>query len=406
MSAAHEDILKVVVNSLKCSICFELFGEPVTLACGHSYCHSCIESHLVRGRRNCPQCRFSLPAQHKLRKNVSLSNILDLQEAGGREIWNQVAARADHCFSYEREKLTREALVRRLEFLKLEIKKIETFLTELNPQDESIVMKEDTQTAEVFSWSLDSGLGAADSDSGLPSEPEDSLNGLSHIEESEDALPDPVSDPEKISEVLLEDRDALAGLTGACGLSDSAAVGLKFSEPAEFVLLSFSPTLGHRRLAFVPERRRMQVRSSRSPMTQNSRFDACQWMASQEFSAGRHYWDVDVSLCSGWAAGVAYPGLGRNEKLGRSSSSWCIERSSTRLSAWHNNAETPLKQGCPESIRVLLDMDSGRLSFWSLTDRQDELYNFQVDFCGPVRPMFWLFGTQQRNALIFPVTNR
>uniref|UniRef100_A0AAR2ISJ6 Tripartite motif containing 105 n=1 Tax=Pygocentrus nattereri TaxID=42514 RepID=A0AAR2ISJ6_PYGNA len=357
MSAAHEDILKVVVNSLKCSICFELFGEPVTLACGHSYCHSCIESHLVRGRRNCPQCRFSLPAQHKLRKNVSLSNILDLQEAGGREIWNQVAARADHCFSYEREKLTREALVRRLEFLKLEIKKIETFLTELNPQ-------------------------------------------------SEDALPDPVSDPEKISEVLLEDRDALAGLTGACGLSDSAAVGLKFSEPAEFVLLSFSPTLGHRRLAFVPERRRMQVRSSRSPMTQNSRFDACQWMASQEFSAGRHYWDVDVSLCSGWAAGVAYPGLGRNEKLGRSSSSWCIERSSTRLSAWHNNAETPLKQGCPESIRVLLDMDSGRLSFWSLTDRQDELYNFQVDFCGPVRPMFWLFGTQQRNALIFPVTNR
>ncbi|XP_036427307.1 E3 ubiquitin-protein ligase RNF135 [Colossoma macropomum] len=357
MSAAHEEILKVVVNSLKCSICFELFVEPVTLACGHNYCYKCIESHLVRGKRNCPQCRFSLPAQHKLRKNVALSNILDLQEAGGREIWNEVVARTDHCFSYQREKLTREALVRRLESLKLEIKEIEIFLTELNCQDESIIMEEDTQTAELFSSSLDSGLGAAGSSlSSLPSEPEDSLNSLSHMEESEAVLPDPVSDAGEISEVLLEDRDALAGLTGACGLSDSAAVRLKFSEPAEFVLLSFSPTLGHRRLAFVPERRRMQVRSSCSPMTQNSRFDACQWMADQEFSAGRHYWDVDVSLCSSWAAGVAYPDLGRNQKLGRSSSSWCIERSSARLSAWHNNAETPLKQGCPESIRVLLDM--------------------------------------------------
>ncbi|KAI4889131.1 hypothetical protein NFI96_015141 [Prochilodus magdalenae] len=395
MSAAHEDILRVVINNLKCSICFELFEEPVTLACGHNYCQRCIQKHLDRGKRNCPHCRFQLPAQLKLRKNVTLSSILELHEAGGRDTWNQVLTKTDQCSSFEREEMTKEGLVRRLEFQKLEVRKLEALLSELSPQDDPTVMKEDVQTAEVFSWSQDSGFGASDSSSSsLPSEPEDSLNGQAESAQS---------GSEEVPRVLLEETGAFAGLPGAGCLCGSAAVGLKFGEPAEFVVLSFSPALGHRRLTFVPERRKMHVRTSRSPMTQNNRFDACQWMANQQFSSGRYYWDMDASQCSSWAAGVAYPDLGQKEKLGRSSSSWCIERSSGRLSAWHNNVETPLKQGCPESIRVLLDMDSRHLSFWSVMDEQEELYSIQPDFHGPVRPVFWLFGTQQRNALTFPV---
>ncbi|XP_072539417.1 E3 ubiquitin-protein ligase RNF135 [Salminus brasiliensis] len=401
MSTVYEDIVKLVANNLKCSICFELFSEPVTLYCGHNYCLSCIQRHLASGKRNCPQCRRQLPAKPHLRKNVTLCTILDLQEAGGREMWNHVVTRTDQCFSDRRsEKMTEDVLVRRLEFLKLEIRRLETLQAGLNSglQDGSFSARENVSTAEGFRSSPDreGGSGCADSSlPSLPSEPENGLNGLSYIEPPEGTLPDPDSRRQEV-------REALAGLSETWGASDSAAVAPNCSQPAEFAVLSFSPTLGNRRLAFVPESRRLMVSSSRSQVNLNSRFGACQWMADQEFSAGRHYWDVDVSRCSGWAAGVAHPDLGRNEKLGRGPSSWCIERSSRRLSAWHNSTETLVKQDCPDRVRVLLDMDSSCLSFWSLMDGQVELYSVQAGFRGPVRPVFWLFGTQQGNALTFP----
>lgn len=170
---------------------------------------------------------------------------------------------------------------------------------------------------------------------------------------------------------------------------------------AEFVLLSFSPGLGHRRLGFLPQRQRIEVRSL-SLRTRLGHFEACQWMAEQEFTTGRHYWDIETSACSGWAAGVAYAHLGRDERLGRTKSSWCIEWSSSRFSAWHDGSETPLKQTHPSRVRVLLDMYAGRLSFWSGADGESELYDIQVVFRAPLRPVFWLFGTKPGNALSFP----
>uniref|UniRef100_A0A3B1IRF0 Ring finger protein 135 n=1 Tax=Astyanax mexicanus TaxID=7994 RepID=A0A3B1IRF0_ASTMX len=373
MSTVYEDIVKLVANNLKCSICFELFTDPVTLSCGHNYCLNCIQRYLSRGTRTCPQCRSKLPHTPNLKKNVALSNILDLQEAGGREMWNQVVIRTDQCNSYHTEKRT---------------------------EDGSLSVGKNISTAKGFSSSFDSEGGSQCADSSSSSlefsELENSINGFSRIEALETMLTDSDSDAQEVSEVLLD------GLNEASGLADSATADLNCSQSAEFVLLSFLPAMGHRRLAFMPENRRLVVRSAFSSVTQNSRFDACQWMADQELSRGRHYWDVDVSRCSGWAAGVAYPGLARNEQLGRGPSSWCIERSSGRLSAWHNKKETPLKQDCPDSVRVLLDMDSSCLSFWSLMDGLVELYSVQADFRGPVRPVFWLHGTQQRNVLAFP----
>uniref|UniRef100_A0A8B9LQA7 Uncharacterized protein n=1 Tax=Astyanax mexicanus TaxID=7994 RepID=A0A8B9LQA7_ASTMX len=317
MSTVYEDIVKLVANNLKCSICFELFTDPVTLSCGHNYCLNCIQRHLSRGTRTCPQCRSKLPHTPNLKKNVALSNILDLQEAGGREI-------------------------------------------------------------EVLLDGLNEASGLADSATA-------DLN----CSQSAGKVSSPPPDHHQIHTLYLDVKL----------ITDTNYFS---SFRTELVLLSFLPAMGHRRLAFMPENRRLVVRSAFSSVTQNSRFDACQWMADQELSRGRHYWDVDVSRCSGWAAGVAYPGLARNEQLGRGPSSWCIERSSGRLSAWHNKKETPLKQDCPDSVRVLLDMDSSCLSFWSLMGGLVELYSVQADFRGPVRPVFWLHGTQQRNVLAFP----
>lgn len=43
-------------DELECSLCLKLFFEPVTLACGHTFCRACIARCLDHDDK-CPLCR-------------------------------------------------------------------------------------------------------------------------------------------------------------------------------------------------------------------------------------------------------------------------------------------------------------------------------------------------------------
>ena len=64
-SSTHEQSLKALqtdVDAMRqivtCKICHRLLYEPYSLACGHTYCYSCLSQWLVDGRKKtCPDCR-------------------------------------------------------------------------------------------------------------------------------------------------------------------------------------------------------------------------------------------------------------------------------------------------------------------------------------------------------------
>uniref|UniRef100_A0A674B4G5 Tripartite motif-containing protein 16-like n=1 Tax=Salmo trutta TaxID=8032 RepID=A0A674B4G5_SALTR len=64
-----------------CSICLDLLKEPVTTACGHSYCRSCIEGcwdqDVLKGVYSCPHCRETFTPRPILRKNNMLAEVVD-----------------------------------------------------------------------------------------------------------------------------------------------------------------------------------------------------------------------------------------------------------------------------------------------------------------------------------------
>ncbi|KAK3082623.1 hypothetical protein FSP39_000649 [Pinctada imbricata] len=70
-------------SELTCSICLDLFHDPVTLPCMHSYCRKCLES-ILRSRGGssiqCPECRdvafFNKNELRKLPRNFTLANIV------------------------------------------------------------------------------------------------------------------------------------------------------------------------------------------------------------------------------------------------------------------------------------------------------------------------------------------
>ncbi|XP_073492182.1 E3 ubiquitin-protein ligase TRIM39-like isoform X1 [Aquarana catesbeiana] len=68
-------------DELSCSICLNLYTEPVSLRCGHIFCRDCIVTALDTqegsGVYSCPECREEYVERPTLEKNRKLCNIVD-----------------------------------------------------------------------------------------------------------------------------------------------------------------------------------------------------------------------------------------------------------------------------------------------------------------------------------------
>ncbi|OCT60985.1 E3 ubiquitin/ISG15 ligase TRIM25 [Xenopus laevis] len=68
-------------EELNCSICLNIYSEPVTLKCGHNFCLACIKSVLTTqkgsGAYSCPECRAEFRERPALQRNMKLSNIAE-----------------------------------------------------------------------------------------------------------------------------------------------------------------------------------------------------------------------------------------------------------------------------------------------------------------------------------------
>ncbi|KAM4809385.1 E3 ubiquitin/ISG15 ligase TRIM25-like [Rhinophrynus dorsalis] len=66
---------------LNCSICLNLYRDPVMLRCGHNFCQGCIGSVLdsqeQSGFYTCPECRKRFTVRPSLQKNRKLFNIVE-----------------------------------------------------------------------------------------------------------------------------------------------------------------------------------------------------------------------------------------------------------------------------------------------------------------------------------------
>ncbi|XP_064160075.1 tripartite motif-containing protein 16-like [Anguilla rostrata] len=73
--------IPVEQDELSCPVCLDLFNNPVTVPCGHSFCMNCIRRCWDRedgtGIYHCPQCQQTFQSRPVLGKNIVLANLVE-----------------------------------------------------------------------------------------------------------------------------------------------------------------------------------------------------------------------------------------------------------------------------------------------------------------------------------------
>ncbi|KAM5158426.1 E3 ubiquitin-protein ligase TRIM7-like [Mantella aurantiaca] len=141
---------------------------------------------------------------------------------------------------------------------------------------------------------------------------------------------------------------------------------------------------------------------SRSPINQNrpktpERFqDWSQVLSSQSFSSGRHYWEVDVGGSDGWRVGMCCPSIDRRgwqSAIGNNKKSWVLYRSNNHYGMRHDSNKIRLPANISSNrVRIDLDYEAGRISFYDLCDPIRHLHTFTTTFTEPLHAGIGVWG--------------
>ncbi|CAN0124797.1 unnamed protein product [Lampetra fluviatilis] len=150
---------------------------------------------------------------------------------------------------------------------------------------------------------------------------------------------------------------------------------------------TLNPNTAHRNLQISADFKTVRNSTHTQPYPDHpERFDHYRVViCSENFSSGRHYWEVDVRGCDKFIIGVTYDAIPRKGddkayKIGYNEVSWSLKKWCNDYTALHKETETNLLvRDAPKRVGVHLDWEAGVLSFYS-ADSMSLLHQFHKKF--------------------------
>ncbi|XP_077327087.1 E3 ubiquitin-protein ligase TRIM39-like [Lithobates pipiens] len=137
-------------------------------------------------------------------------------------------------------------------------------------------------------------------------------------------------------------------------------------------------------------------RKQNSPETPERFQGYPQVLSSRSFSSGRHYWEVDVGGSDFWIVGMCYPSIdrrGRQSVIGNNNKSWGLCRNGDKYRVIHDRKGISLPPNiCSNRVRIYLDYEVGRISFYDLCDPIRHLHTFTTTFTEPLHAGICVWG--------------
>lgn len=436
-------------------MCLDFLQEPVSVDCGHSFCLRCISEFCDKsdsaqgGLYACPQCRGPF-SREGFRPNRQLASLVDgvrqlglgagstraLCERHGQELsrfceedqaalcWvcDTAPEHRGHCTAPLQEAAQRHQAKLRmaLELVRKEME--ETLTQEANVGKKTVIWKEKVEMQrQRFRLEFEKYRGFLAQEEQLQ---------LRRLEQEERAtlqrLRDSKSQLGQQSRVLkelaeeLEDRcqrpalGLLEGVQGALSRSKSVPRLEPETIPMELktrccipgmremlrkfqVDVKLDPATAHPSLLLTADLRSVQDGELWRDVPNNSeRFDT--WpciLGLQNFSSGRHYWEVMVEERAEWGLGVCQDAMPRKGETTPSPENgvwamWLLKGNEYMVLASPSVPLLHLER--PRCVGIFLDYEAGEISFYNLTSGC-YIYTFSQLFTGLLRPYFFICDT-------------
>ncbi|XP_037611097.1 zinc-binding protein A33-like isoform X8 [Sebastes umbrosus] len=396
-------------EDLSCSVCHEMFTEPVALHCGHSFCRTCVHKYWrMNVIQKCPLCQKVTDTEPQT--NFTLKSLIEkytrrtpVDPPGGhrnaslhqssqtpsrtikekREAFQRVKQFCDSSVEHiknqrrDTEKKIMDDFEKLHGFLKIEEAARVAALEEEETQKIGMMQKITEISSDTF---LVSDTVKDMEDLGARSFLQ---NFRTEMERTQNALPDPRLLPQALINVsnhvgnlqfrVLEKMLSIVKHTPVVLDPNTASPCLSLSEDLTMVTLTDTP----QQLPGNPER-----------ITTYPQVLGC-----EGFDSGKHSWEVAVGNQPRWILGVAEEAQDRKEEMW---STLCtIVKNKKRYTDVKGNTLILLKR--PKRIRIELDYENGKVSFHDVAHNKSML-TYEERFTQKLYPYFAFVETNDNEG--------
>uniref|UniRef100_A0A3P9L873 Uncharacterized protein n=1 Tax=Oryzias latipes TaxID=8090 RepID=A0A3P9L873_ORYLA len=348
-----------------CSICLDIFTDPVTTPCGHNFCRTCLSQHWDDNELcHCPRCNKRFPSRPDFCTNTIISEIsvqvkrrkLEVMEDEGKP-WRVMC---DICTHKSQEKM--QAIVGKLQEEITELQRKDTQLQELSQNQDSLRMLQSLQTIS-------------------------DQTDCSQIRVYSDLCVQTV-------------RRAVSHIMDVFGAELRTLTNIELSRLRQYKeLVTFDPSTAGGNLVVSDFGKRLKhpkiIYSSSSDDTE--RFHLPMILGTKGFSSGRHYWEVQVGMRNIWDVGVAAETADRSGRAALKKENGFFAIGKRGFDYQVHGTPYKVLHLCPRprNLGVYLDYEEGRVSFYDVGEKQHIHSFLGVEFTGKLFPYFYLYRCKQ-----------
>ncbi|KAF5925112.1 E3 ubiquitin-protein ligase TRIM38 [Diceros bicornis minor] len=462
---ASSTTTKKMREEATCSICLNLMVEPVSISCGHSYCHSCIVGFIKNLHRmepwletfSCPQCRAPFQMA-SLRPNKQLGSLIEAMKEMDHEMPCEEHGEKLHLFCEDEGQLicwrcertpqhkghTTGLIEDVCQGYKEKLQEAVTKLREL--EDECMNLKVFT-TKQITEWKEKINIQRQKIQSEfknlqsflreeekaylwmLEKEKEQTLRRLrdneANLEQKSHELESHILELEAkcqgSAQKLLQDVKDTLSRSWAVKLETPEAISTEVHTVCNVselyfdvkkmlrsyqVSVTLDPDTAHHELILSEDRRQVTRGGPQEKPDTSRRFSALPCILGCEgFTSGRHYFEVDVGEGTGWDLGVCEENVQRDICMMQISQSgfWAIRLCKKKGYVALTSPSTSLHlKERPLVVGVFLDYEAGVVSFYNMTTGS-HIFTFpKASFSDTLRPYFQVY---QYSPLFLPPPN-
>ncbi|KAI7803563.1 claudin k isoform X2 [Triplophysa rosa] len=401
-----------------CSLCEEIFSNPVTTPCGHSFCQMCLRVYWSRnGSDECPLCRRNFSSRPHLSVNRILADVTEnyrkTRLAAKSRFFSMDELQDEPKNAGEVEQMIQERL-QKVEKLQDSIKLLKnsclrevqesqrvfsSLLSTLEKSHKLVVaaVEQKQREAEKRVDRLVKELEREIQELKNEHTNSELLNDKERLKKSVSQIPRAMRD---WSKVTLE-TDPCVGYSrqAVVDFMDTVMMESKRLSKAELkklqkytVDVTLNPRTAHAYLYISEDRKEVRHTNKQQEVSENpKRFDrVANVMAKEALSYGRHLWEVEVGEKTDWDLGIAKQSVNRKGKFTvcPSNGFWTLSlKNGTQYVA---NTFPPMSLSLaqkPRKVSVYLAYEEGQVSFFC-SETGTHIYTFRDAFTDKLHPIF------------------